>query len=338
MRIVWYRGAWCAYWRDERGRPVRRSLRTTDRAEAERRLRDWRANQQRTGPLETVGDIVEAWLADKEGQEKPSAKIGRYTWNKLGRDFGHLEPRHITRQTCRDYTARCRAAGLSDATTRYRLATMQAALRWDDPNHAAVFELPSEPPPRDRHLTRAEARQLLAAARQVPHVYLFIVLALTTAARAAAVLEITWDRVDLDRGRIDLGAGSGRKRRAQPPINETARAALVEAREAATSDHVIEYAGQPVRSIKRGFAAACQRAGLEDVTPHTLRHTAAVWMVEAGRSFEEVAQYLGHADATTTYKVYARFSPDYLRGAADALEIGPCSNSQERTTRRRSKV
>lgn len=284
-----------------------------------------------------MGQIVEAWLKDKAGQGKPSAPISRYTWNRLRPDFADLAPRHITRALCRYYTARCRAAGLSDATIRYRLATIQAALRWHDPQHEAVFDLPSEPPPRDRHLTRDEAARLIEAARPVPHVYLWCVLALTTGARATALLDLTWDRVDLDRGRIDLGRGSGRKGRAQVPINETARAALVQAREATTTNHVIEYAGRPVRSIKRGFAAACRRAGIEGVSPHVCRHSVAVSLAEAGTPMHEIAQMLGHTDTATTYRVYARYSPDHLRGAADALEFGACSFEHEGDTRRRAK-
>lgn len=35
----------------------------------------------------------------------------------------------------------------------------------------------------------------------------------------------------------------------------------------------------------------------------------------------EIAQYMGHSSVNTTFKHYARFSPEYLRGAATALEI-----------------
>lgn len=51
--------------------------------------------------------------------------------------------------------------------------------------------------------------------------------------------------------------------------------ALKEAKTVATSEYVIEWQGQPVRSVKKGFAAACERAGIQGATPHTLRHTAA---------------------------------------------------------------
>jgi len=42
--------------------------------------------------------------------------------------------------------------------------------------------------------------------------------------------------------------------------------------------------------------------------------------VEAGVEMEEISQYLGHTNTTVTRNVYARFSPDYLRKAASALD------------------
>lgn len=56
------------------------------------------------------------------------------------------------------------------------------------------------------------------------------------------------------------------------------------------TDHVIEWAGEPVASIKTGFAAAVRAAKLTGVSPHVLRHTAAVHMAEAGLSMAEIGQ------------------------------------------------
>jgi len=106
----------------------------------------------------------------------------------------------------------------------------------------------------------------------------------------------------------------------------TARAALLDARQGALTDYVIEWARRPVKSVKRGLAAAAQRAGLEHVSPHMLRHSAAIHMAEEGVGMEEIAQMLGHSNVNVTRNVYARFSPDYLGRAAAALEfddLGP---------------
>jgi integrase len=84
--------------------------------------------------------------------------------------------------------------------------------------------------------------------------------------------------------------------------------------------HVISFQGHPIKDIKRAFRHAVRVAGLIDVTPHTLRHTAASWMVQHGVSFAKVARYLGHSDSRTTEQVYAHHAPDYLVDAARAFD------------------
>ena len=103
---------------------------------------------------------------------------------------------------------------------------------------------------------------------------------------------------------------------------------MIEAKAGARTRFVIEWARQPVKKVRRGITAAAHRAGIVGVTPHVLRHTAAVWMAEAGRAMSEIAQYLGHADSRITERVYARYSPNHLRKAADALEIVDLRSAQ----------
>jgi integrase len=104
---------------------------------------------------------------------------------------------------------------------------------------------------------------------------------------------------------------------------------------ARTSDYVIEFTGnrrghdpkfrnQPVASVKKAVARLARGLGIEGFSPHILRHTAASHMVMAGVPLAEVARMLGDSEAMVE-KTYAKFSPDYLRRAADALagETGP---------------
>ena len=79
------------------------------------------------------------------------------------------------------------------------------------------------------------------------------------------------------------------------------------------------FRGKAVESIKAAFGRACERAGLDDVTPHTLRHTCASWLAQKGVPFAVIARYLGHADSRTTERIYAHHAPDYLRQATEAL-------------------
>ena len=66
------------------------------------------------------------------------------------------------------------------------------------------------------------------------------------------------------------------------PISDTLLQALIEAAENRRTDWVVEWAGKKAGNIKKAFERACQRAGLEGVTPHVLRHTAATRMAMAG--------------------------------------------------------
>lgn len=315
MRLKLYRGKWAVVWNDGE-RTQRRSLRTADRATAERRFKDVKIE----APGDTIADAVSLYLKDK-ADSAPSIDSMEFSWQALEPTFGHLRPDQIDRKLCRSYARKRRAQGRKDATIIKELSFLRTALNWAK-RPGAEFEMPEAPDPRDRYLTRAEFDRLLDACAS-PHVRLFTLLALSTAGRASAILELTWDRVHFDRNppAIQLSKGeSRRKGRATVPMTDRLRKALETAHELRTCDHVIEYAGEPVRSIKAAFRRAVARAKLKDVSPHVLRHTAAVWLIEGGASLAEVGQFLGHTDLKTTYRVYARFSTEHLRKAARALE------------------
>lgn len=113
--------------------------------------------------------------------------------------------------------------------------------------------------------------------------------------------------MDFERGIIDsrLPDGLTRKRRAVVPMNRMARAALESAYAARLSDHVVEWAGTLVRSIRTEYSVA-------------VRMLAAGQPVEA---VEAVAQYLGHSNTTITHRTYARCMPEHLAGAAEILNF-----------------
>lgn len=309
------------WWEDGKRRRYR--LGTADRGEAERKARDIaRLNETPIDP--TIGNLWRAYC--DENAAKPAIVTMGHEWKAMGSMFEGLRPKDVTVDVCRAYADKRRAHGIKDGTIWTELGHLRTVLTWAEKRghieRAPHVERPTKPAPKDRHLTRDEARRLIEAA-SAPHVRLAIVLLLGTAARVGAILDLTWDRIDLERGviRLALADGTTRKGRATVPVNGMVRAALAEARRGALTDHVVEYAGERVASVKKGFAAAVTRAGLEDVTPHVLRHTAAVWMAEAGVSMSEIAQFLGHSNSRITESVYARYSPTHLRTAANVLDF-----------------
>jgi integrase len=318
------RGGLCAYWRDADGKRTRHQLHARTRAEAEIEAVDL-YRRLSGGPKDrTIASLWEAYRHDRDG--RAVAKTMQYTGKAVLASFGGLTPDYVSTATCRAYTRSRRKAGRKDGAIWTELNHLRMVLSWAAKQRlilrAPAVELPPRPAPRDRYLTREEIARLLDAATQ-PHIRLAIIIMLSTGARIGAVLELTWDRVDFDRGVLDFrkDATGPRKGRAVLPMNAGLRAALQDARQAALSDHVVEWAAGPVRSIRKGFMAAVQAAGLEDVSPHVIRHTSAVHMVEAGVPMSEVAQMLGHSSTSVTERVYGRFSPGHLQKAADVVDF-----------------
>lgn len=292
------------------------SLGTDDRPTAEALARDlW--SKRTLANVESVGAIVTAWLAATEtdrGHTRAAA-----AWKAAQPFWVNVRPGLIDAAMCRSYAAqRGRAAN----TIRNELSCIRMALKWAKVKTPEPIWTPPMPESETEHLTVKEFRKFLAGC-SAPHVRLFAQLAVMTAARSTALRQLRWSRVDLERGIIDLNPkGEGRisnKGRAVLPINDDLMPLLIEAKEAAQTEYVIEYQGGPVASIKKGFLAASARSGVH-CTPHMLRHSAAVRMAEARTPMEEIARFLGHKNTNVTISTYARFHPEYLRRAAKTLK------------------
>lgn len=267
-----------------------------------------------------MGEAVDYYLAKKAeiitiNRAHVAWKAAKEFWNAI--PIGRVDKEMA--QDYRDHRAHCAAV-----TVRNELAIIRAALNLCEEDKlidkAPFVQMPKLPKAPVRHLTKAQARRLRNGAG-APHIGLFIDLAIATGARMTALLELTWDQVHLDTGRIDLNPADRvqtSKGRATVPINEQLRAELEKAKAAATSHFVIEHNGARVGSIKTAWKAAVRRSGVK-ATPHMLRHSCAVWQAEAGEPIAKIAQYLGHTDSRITERTYARFSPDFLRSASEAL-------------------
>ena len=68
------------------------------------------------------------------------------------------------------------------------------------------------------------------------------------------------------------------------------------------------------------FDRAAVDAGLDGLTPHELRHTAASLAVSAGANVKAVQRMLGHASASMTLDVYSGLFDDDLDGVAKRLD------------------
>lgn len=90
--------------------------------------------------------------------------------------------------------------------------------------------------------------------------------------------------------------------------------------------------------LRTGFYPALQRAGIQQVRFHDLRHSFASNLLAAGWDVVTVSKLLGHANPQITLTIYAHALPKPRHGAADALaklmsdvtqkRIDPASNAE----------
>jgi len=318
-----FRGGYCVYWQED-GKRRRYRLKAESRTDAEREAIDvYRSKKPRQEGL-TVAEMWAEYIDDLG--DKPSAKTLGYTGKAVLPVFGHLRPDQITRAMCKAYDQKRRESGKSQGTIHTELGHLNMALNFAKKvglsKHDVAIWRPQKPISDMRILTMPEISRLIDACRE-PHVRLAVTLLFGTAGRVGAILDLTWDRVDFERGIINLRLDGAvtRKGRAVLPMNGTTRAALSAAYEAALSDHVVEYHGKRIKKIRTGFAAAVDRSGIGHVTIHQIRHTAAVHMLGAGVPMQQVSQVLGHSNTGVTEHTYARYLPQQMQDAVNVLDF-----------------
>jgi len=136
-----------------------------------------------------------------------------------------------------------------------------------------------------------------------------VLLFLNTGLRLSEVADLHTNDVDIrDRsGLLQVGSGKGRKARTVP-LNKGARNALeawLKARQGLSTQDPCLFLSQKggrltPRAIGFRIRTLAKKAHLNDVSPHTLRHSFAKNLVDAGVGLEKVATLLGHESLDTT--------------------------------------
>ena len=304
-----------------------------------------------------LADWIERWSATalEASSRKPATKA-RYRElarkHLCGPPLGDLPLARLRKSHVDELVVRLRRAGLADTTVRLAYTTLRAVLAdavldgLIADNAAAKTPRPRVARREARHLSASAVVKILAAAEHERYARVLTLIA-GTGLRRGEVLAMRWDAVNLTAGTLKVAATmnvvdgaievsepkSGRSRRTIPL--SPAMVSLLKAQRATQAEERLRAGelwtdsglvftdefGGPVnpRAVLRAVQRCADRAGIADVTVHTLRHSAAVAWLEAGVHIKAVADLLGHSSIAITGDIYGHASDAATRSAVDGL-------------------
>ena len=150
-----------------------------------------------------------------------------------------------------------------------------------------------------------------------------------TGIRVTELIDLNVEDVNLELGSIKCS--SAKKSRAIPLYPAALRALTVYLKDirssmvADPSENALFVNVSGVRMSRQGFWKIIkyyqEKAGIEkEITPHTLRHSFAVHLLQNGADLRAIQEMLGHADISTTLNIYADVTKDLKKAEFEGLD------------------
>lgn len=323
-------GIWWA--RAQRGnREFRRSLKTADKGVAEKRLRQWLSELDGIAwgdkPSRTLEQLCEKFIKDHLPILKPASarRYGVSIVNLLEVMGPNTRLSEIGKAKMTEFETARRSSGVLAPTVRRDLACLSSMMgcavdwEWIDANPVPAQMKNrrkkglKEAPPRTRYLTHQEEEKLLLHA--TPDVRRAIAFAIDTGLRREEQFGLTWERVDLARGRFVLTRDltKSRKPREVPFIGRAAQMSTQFPRHIRSPYVFWHEDGRRYQNMNKGLKAAARRAGIKDLKWHDLRRTFGCRRLQDDKMpMEQVSYLLGHHSVTVTEKSYAFLEIDTI--------------------------
>lgn len=231
-----------------------------------------------------------------------------FTW--LRKELGTMRLTDLTPAFLRTWRDDLTGRGYAPGTVRRYLDCLSGPLsiavrdyEWLPSNPLRKVQKPPETPARVRFLSDDERKALLVncAISRNPHLYTFVLLALSTGARKNQLLQLRWRDVDVTRGLLRLQPFKQAPRRSLPLRGPVLALLTKQGADKAPEAWVFaRHDGRKPTLLDAAFQVACARSGITDMRIHDLRHTCASYLAMNGASLRDVQEILGHATPTMT--------------------------------------
>jgi integrase len=293
------------------GKQIKRSLRTSDRALARKRLAELRRQSYRLNPAAemTFESVSAQWLEflRSRGMKPASYQRRVVAVRSLSDRIGDKPVRHINRLHLERWAVR-RSRACSARTYNIELETLKQIFTYAV-EHGFVIESSAadlkrrrQPKPVITIPSKEQFKMLVADLRLVKQSQKaadFAEFLAYSGCRQHEASEIVWGEVDFTRKTLTISGGSrGTKNgliRAIPLFPPLERL-LVVIQDKTTPTPEPEQKVFSISDIRTALANACRRLGLPKWGHHAFRHFFASNAVEAGVDFMTVAGWLGHRD------------------------------------------
>jgi integrase len=272
--------------------------------------------------------------ADK-GKETVIAERSRYKkW--ISPALGSLPIKSISPIHVEKIKSEMAKAGKAARSIQYALAILRQIINeakrrsvFAGENPVGQVRFPKVDNRRLRFLSKAEADTLLATLLTCDRtVWEMSLLSLHCGLRAGEIFKLTWADIDFDRKVLTVkDSKNGRTRYAfmTASVHD-----MLKAKEAGTASTLLypkPQKGDTRREAPRLFQEVVDElgmnTGIEDrrdkVVFHTLRHTFASWLVQAGVDLYRVKELMGHSVMAMTER-YAHLAPDAGRVSVEVIE------------------
>lgn len=287
----------------------------------------------------TVAAIAETWIDAPSWAESTRARNRSILDAHVLPRWGSVRLADVAHEDVQAWVNELRKAGMAGGTVRKVHGVLNGVLKAAIKgkrlavNPAAEVDLPRQDLKRRRYLSGVEVEELAHAAGDraaIVHVLTFCGLRFgELAALKVGMVDQTRRRLRIEESVTEVNGAlvwsepKDHQRRTVPwPkfLDDEITAAM---KGKAPSDLLFPSPGGGalrVRNMRRDwFDAATKEAGVEGLTPHELRHTAASLAVSAGASVLALQRMLGHDKPSTTLDVYSDLFDEDLDAVADRL-------------------
>jgi integrase len=305
----------------------------SDRATAERALGEYLLSQPRSQDLKSPDNIMVAEVLTRYALDvvptHTRPKQVTYHIERVSRFFAGKRLCDVNGDSCRSYARQSSTQSVARKDLEYLKAAIGHYSREGLCDRLVSVWLPDRNPARERFLTRDEAALFIRAAwrrGKSRHIARFAVVALYTGRRAGFITKASFVReagrpwVDLNSGMLYPPARAKQTKKRAPAIHLPERLLSHLRRWRRNGQrYVVEWSGRPITRLDGTFKAIAIEAGLgDDVIPHSLRHTAASWMVQHGVDAFIAGAYLGMTTRILE-STYGHLRPEHLATARNAI-------------------